>query len=160
LGCFIFHFPLELIPLPDVTTKNGGKMSINELFSDLNIWAILVAGIVHMVIGLIWFQPGIFGNTWVKLTGGSLNPAVRWVPAGALGHLVMSLILAVIIKLAGATTFLNGALIGILICIAFVATLEVGELIWEKIPFKLFLLRVGNQLIGFIVSGGILAIWR
>jgi hypothetical protein len=135
-------------------------MTVTDLFANLNLWAVLVAGVVHMVIGLIWFQPFVFGGLWARLTGASLNPAVRWIPAGVLGHLVMSLILAVIIRIAGLTTFINGAMMGVLICIAFVATLEIGELVWEKIPFKLWLLRVGNQLIGFFISGGILAIWR
>ena len=38
--------------------------------------------------------------------------------------------------------------------------LEIGELIWEKIPFKLFLIRIGNQLVGFIITGIILAVWQ
>jgi hypothetical protein len=49
---------------------------------------------------------------------------------------------------------------GILVCLGFMATLEIGELIWEKIPFKLFMIRVGNQLVGLASAGAILAVWR
>ena len=39
-------------------------------------------------------------------------------------------------------------------------TLEIGELIWEKIPFKLFMIRVGNHLVALTLAGIILAVWR
>ena len=135
-------------------------MNLQAVLSDLNVWAILVAMLVHTVIGLAWFQKGIFGNAWSALTGASLNPATKWIPAGLIGHLIMAFVLAVIVRLANATTLLEGVLIGTIVCIGFMATLEAGELIWEKIPFKLYLLRIGNQLLGMMVSGAILAVWR
>jgi hypothetical protein len=135
-------------------------MHLQAVLPELNIWAILVAMLVHTVLGLAWFQKGIFGSTWSKLTGASLNPATKWIPAGLIGHLIMAFVLAIIIRLANATTLLEGALIGAIVCIGFMATLEAGELIWEKIPFKLYLIRIGNQLIGMMVSGAILAVWR
>jgi len=135
-------------------------MSLSSVFSQINWLAVLVAGIVHLVSGLIWFQPMIFGTLWTKLSGKSLDPAVRWIPAGIIAHLVMSLILAVVVYLANATDVLSGILIGILMWIGFIVPILTGELIWEKIPFKLFLIRIANQLVGFCISGAILAVWR
>lgn len=135
-------------------------MNLFPIFSTLNYIAIVVAALVHTVIGLVWFQPWFFGKTWSLLTSKSLNPAAKWIPAGLLGHVIMILVLAIFIKLAGAVTFLDGALIGAIACVGFMATLETGELIWEKIPFKLFLIRMGNQLLGMAICGGILAIWK
>lgn len=128
--------------------------------STINLLAVLVAALAHLIIGLVWFQPWLFGLKWVEYTKATLNPAIKWLPAGVIGHLVASFVLAFIIKLTHATTFWGGALVGVIICIGFMATLEAGELIWEKIPFKLYLLRVGNQLLGMAVTGGILAIWQ
>ena len=128
--------------------------------STINLLAVLVAALAHTVIGLIWFQPWLFGLKWAEYTKATLNPATKWLPAGLIGHFVAAFFLAFIIKLTHATTFWGGALAGILICIGYMATLEVGELIWEKIPFKLYLLRVGNQLLGMAVMGGILASWQ
>ena len=128
--------------------------------SSINFLAVLVAALAHTVIGLVWFQTWLFGRKWAELTKASLNPAAKWIPAGLIGHLVMAFVLVIIIKLAHATSFWGGALVGIIVCIGFMATLEIGELIWEKIPFKLYLIRVGNQLLGMAVMGGILAIWK
>ena len=128
--------------------------------SGINYLAILVAAIVHIVTGLIWFRPELFGNEWAKLTGKELTPAKKWLIPGVIGHLLMVFVLVILIKLTHSTTGLGGLLIGLLAWIGFVVPMESGELVWEKIPFKLFLLRTGNQLIGIVVSGFILGAWQ
>jgi hypothetical protein len=128
--------------------------------SGINYLAVLVACIVHIVTGLIWFRPELFGNEWAKLTGKELTPAKKWLIPGLIGHLLMVFVLVILIKLTHATTGLGGLLIGLLAWIGFVVPMESGELVWEKIPFKLFLLRTGNQLIGLVVSGFILGAWQ
>ena len=135
-------------------------MSLTDSFSNVNLLAVLVAGIAHMATGLVWFMPKIFGNAWAGLTGAELKPATRWLGAGAIGHLTIALVLAVLVNLANASTVLGGIVVGALAWIGFVVTLEVGELIWEKIPFKLFLLRIGNHLVALCLAGAILAVWR
>jgi hypothetical protein len=110
--------------------------------------------------GLIWFRPKLFGKEWSKMTGKDLNPAPQWIIPGFLGHLVMILVLAILIQLTNANDGLSGLLIGLLAWIGFIVPMEIGELVWEKIPFRLFLIRIGNQLIGIAVSGLILGAWR
>jgi hypothetical protein len=135
-------------------------VALTASLSNINLWAVLVAGIVHTLIGLIWFMPKFFGNAWIELTGKEMKPASRWIPAGLIGHQVMAFVLAVIVNLANVTNVAGGMVVGILVCLGFMATLEIGELIWEKIPFKLFMIRVGNQLVGLSFTGAILAVWR
>jgi hypothetical protein len=135
-------------------------MSLTSALTNVNWLAVLVAAIIHLVLGLIWFQKKLFGNAWVELSGKTLDPAQKWIPAGVIGHLLMSYVLAVIINLAGAVTMGAGALIGLLALVGFVIPLECGELVWEKIPFKLWLIRVGNQLVGLSITGAILAVWH
>jgi hypothetical protein len=135
-------------------------MALTTSLSGVNLWAVLVAGIVHTVIGLIWFMPKLFGNLWVELTGKEMKPAPNWIPAGLIGHQVMAFVLALIVNLANVTNAAGGIVVGLLVCLGFMATLEIGELIWEKIPFKLFMIRVGNQLVGLGSAGAILALWR
>ncbi len=129
-------------------------------FSGINYLAVLAAWIFHVVSGLIWFRPELFGNEWSRLTGKELKPEKKWLLPALLGHLLMVLVLLVLIKLANAGTGFNGMCIGLLAWIGFVVPLESGELVWEKIPFRLFLLRTGNQLVGLAVSGFILGAWQ
>jgi len=129
-------------------------------FSGINYLAVLVAWIVHIVMGLIWFRPELFGKEWSKLTGKELKPAKKWLVPGLIGHLLMIFVLVILIKLTNANTGLSGMLIGLLMWIGCVVPMESGELVWEKIPFRLFLLRTGNQLVGMAVSGFILGAWQ
>jgi hypothetical protein len=135
-------------------------MSLATIFSNINLLAVLVAGIVHMATGLIWYQPKFFGNTWANLTRAELKPAPQWLAAGLIGHQVIALVLAIIVTLANATTALGGIAVGGLVWLGFVVTLEIGELIWEKIPVKLFMIRIGNHLVALSLAGSILAVWR
>ncbi len=128
--------------------------------SSINILAVIVAAIVHMGVGLIWYMPKVFGDAWANLAKADLKPSSRWMPVGLIGHLLLALVLAIIVNLAHATTLVDGLFIGILVWLGFIVTLEIGELIWEKIPFNLFLVRVGNHLIGLGLAGAILAVWR
>jgi len=110
--------------------------------------------------GLVWFNPKLFGNKWSKLTGKELKPAPQWIIPGFIGHLFMIIVLVILIKLVNANDGMSGLLIGLLAWLGFIVPMEIGELVWEKIPFKLFLLRTGNQFFGIAVSGYILDAWQ
>ncbi len=89
-----------------------------------------------------------------------MKPATQWIPAGFLAHLVCIIALAVIIDLADAKTILEGAALGVLVSIGFIGAILGGELVWEKIPFQLFLIRLGDQVLTLGFAGAILAIWK
>jgi hypothetical protein len=132
----------------------------NFYLTDINLFAVFVSWIIHTASGLLWFQPKLFGNEWSKLTGKELKPAKKWLIPGLVGHLSMVFVLVIIIKMANIDNGLGGVLVGLLGWIGFVVPLEIGELIWEKIPFRLFLIRIGNQFIGMGISGFILGAWQ
>ena len=140
--------------------KREGRAMIAIQGMSINLLAVFVAWIVHIAMGLIWFRPELFGNTWSTLTGKELKPAPNWIIPGFLGHLSMIIVLVVLIKLTQSANGLGGVLVGLLAWIGFVVPMEIGELVWEKIPFKLFLIRIGNQFFGITVSGFILGAWQ
>jgi hypothetical protein len=135
-------------------------MNLFSTFSAINYPAVLAAGIVHMATGLIWFNSKLFGKQWAELTKQELKPSKNWIAAGVIGHQVIALVLAAVIYLANATTAPEGIAIAIIIWLGFVVTLEIGELIWEKIQFRLFMIRIGNHLVALCLAGVILAVWR
>jgi len=115
---------------------------------------------MHIVLGLLWFQPKLFGNEWSKLTGKDLKPAPNWIVPGLIGHFAMIFVLVVLIKLTHTQNGLGGVFIGLMAWVGFIVPMEIGELIWEKNPLGLFLIRVGNQLVGITVSAFILGAWQ
>jgi hypothetical protein len=126
----------------------------------LNYAAVVLAGVGHMITGLVWFSKPLFGPAWVRLTQQEMTPARQWLPVAAVGHLVIGFALAVLMAFAGVTSLLGGLVIAWIAWLGFVVTLEIGELVWEKIPFELFLLRAGNHFVALSVAGLVLAAWR
>lgn len=132
----------------------------NFQFSDINFLAVIAAWVIHIVLGLLWFQPKLFGNEWSKLTGKDLKPAPNWLIPGIIGHLAMILVLVALMKLTNTQNGLSGVFIGFMAWIGFIVPMEIGELVWEKNPVRLFLIRIGNQLVGISASAYILGAWQ
>jgi hypothetical protein len=128
--------------------------------SRINYLAVVVAGLAHMAVGMIWFHSRLFGKAWSELTGKDMTPAVKWIPVAIVGHMAIAFVLAILMVFAGATTALGGLTVAVLVWLGFVVTLEIGELVWEKIQFKLFLIRIGNHLVALGLAGMILGAWR
>jgi hypothetical protein len=135
-------------------------MNIIDSITHVNLWAVLVAGICHMAVGLVWFQSFLFGRAWSVLTKQELKPAPQWLIPGILGHILIALALATIITITNSTSIGDCLLVGGFVWLCFVVTLELGELIWEKIPVKLFMIRIGNHLAALSAACFVLAIWR
>lgn len=135
-------------------------MSILSAFQNLNWFAILIAWILHVAISLVWYQPIFFGKAWVKLSGKEMIPAKQWMPVGLIAHLIAVIALALIIRLTNANTIMEGIILALTVSIGFIATILAGELVWEKIPFRLFLIRVGDQILTLCIAGVILSLWK
>jgi hypothetical protein len=137
-----------------------GNMFFWSAITSINWLAVLVAWVMHVVISLVWYQPFLFGKAWVKLSGKDMKPAIPWMPAGLVAHFAAVFGLAVIMRMANATTAVDGIILGAFVAICFIGAMLAGELIWEKIPFRLFLIRLGDQVLTLCLAGVILALWR
>jgi hypothetical protein len=41
----------------------------NNTMVDFKMWIVFVAGLVPLLVGMIWYNPKVFGNAWMKSTG-------------------------------------------------------------------------------------------
>lgn len=136
------------------------------MFESLNWVAVLVTAIITMVIGGLWYSPVLFGKIWMKLSGRTqkdmknmkMSPTVAYI-AGFLTALITSIVLAVLVNFASARTFVDGALVGVLVWIGFVATTQFGVVLWDNKPVKLFVLNTVYSIVTLVIAGGILAVW-
>jgi len=132
-------------------------MAIISAFKTLNPVAILAALIAHFVVGIIWYS--IFDKAYKKYRSEEGGPENKYLAAGIVAHVFYTIALAVIVNLANATTVLEGLLIGLMVSIGFIGTMLINELAYMKIPFRLFLLKFGDEVISLCLAGIILAIW-
>lgn len=132
----------------------------------VNYWAVLVAALVQMVIGAVWYSPLLFGKAWLTMmnfTKESMEANKKKAQRGyllmMLSAVVMCYVLAHFVSYVGATTALAGALTGVWVWLGFVATVTLGGFLWEGKSFKLYLLNVAYWLVTLILTGALLAVW-
>lgn len=136
--------------------------------TDVNYLAVLVAAIINMAIGAFWYSPAGFGKQWAALMGWTDPAKVAAMKKGAtkgyvvssIGSLIMAFVLANLVSLAGASTLTSGAAVGFWTWLGFVATVQVGVILWDNKPPKLFAINTLYSLVALVVMGAILAMWQ
>ncbi len=135
---------------------------------DINYWAVLASAVAANVIGGLWYSPVLFGKAWMKLSGldgKKLEELKKKSSPGKVyalmfvGSLVMAYVLSHFIDYTQATTVFEGAQAGFWVWIGFVATVQLGSMLWEGKPAKLYFLNTGYQLVSLLTMGIILAVW-
>ena len=135
----------------------------------INYLAVLVAAVLNMVLGGIWYGP-LFGKQWVLLSGMSQQQMdlgktkmTRSYSLMFVGSLLMSYTLAHAIVFAGSYLNMSGVSAGLMggfwNWLGFVAPVTVGVVLWENKPWKLWFITSGYYLVALMVMGVILAVW-
>ena len=133
----------------------------------INYPAVIVAAIVHFMIGGIWYGV-LFGNKFIELIG--------WTPAqlqqvasqshgkeyliSFLTSVILVYILAHFVQYTGAKGIGGGMQTGFWLWLGFVATTQLATVIFELRPLGLYLLNVSYQLVACLVCGALLAVWK
>jgi hypothetical protein len=136
----------------------------------VNYLAILVAAIVNMVLGALWYGP-LFGKTWTQLCGFTSEKMDEMKKKGMTksyvlmfaGSLIMAYVLNYFVVYASSYTNASGAYAGLMVGVwawlGFVAPTTVGMVLWEGKPWKYWYIVSGYYLVALAIMGKILAIW-
>lgn len=130
---------------------------------DLNYIAVVVAALVPMVLGAVWYTPVLFGRQWLAASGRTEEevaegPGIGYVLA-AVAALVISYALARVVRWAEVDDLWNGALVGLLAWLGFVATTSAVNTFFAGRPRTLYLIDSGYYLVSFLVMGAIHGVW-
>ena len=133
--------------------------------SNINLVAVLVAAIVQMVIGAVWYSPALFARQWLALIGKSLddvksNNASAGYAIASFASIVTAYILAKFIGFAQARTAIDGLQIGLWAWIGFVATSTITTNAFSQKSWKLWAINYCYFFVTFILMGVILAVWH
>jgi hypothetical protein len=131
---------------------------------NINILAVIVSTIVYMVLGMLWYGP-LFGKKWMQLTGkkdamkGPKKEMQKSMVMGLVNAFIIVFVLAIVLRIAGAMSPVAGLMLGALIAIGFVMTVNLNRVLWEKIPIRLFWLNTLHALVSLMIIGAILGAW-
>ncbi|OHA24353.1 MAG: hypothetical protein A3B11_02235 [Candidatus Taylorbacteria bacterium RIFCSPLOWO2_01_FULL_44_26] len=134
---------------------------------NINIWSIIVAGVVSFGIGALWYSPVLFGKEWLALTKVGQSDIDITKTQGMwksyLTHFIFGLIsfgvLAFLATATGVGRAEDGAFLGLIAWLGFSLPGNISELLWKKAPFKLIVIDAVNTLISLVVGGAIIGAW-
>lgn len=131
--------------------------------------AFLVATLVTMIIGSLWYSPLLFMKPWLKALGKSdkgpdandMKKSAGSAMAGMLvAALVMNYILSHFIQYTQSTTFADGLVGGFWIWLGFIAATHVSYVLFENRSWTLYAINMGYYFVTLLICGGIFAAWR
>src|SRR3989344_1004113 len=128
------------------------RVSMREV--PVNLWFILLAAVAQMVVGFLWYSPLLFGNLWMKLMGhtkASLEKAkqdmARTYGLSFVSALVMAYVLRHASVFAAEYFGQQGISVGLSTAfwmwLGFVMPVQFTAVLFNKEPYKLFLLNTG-----------------
>lgn len=132
---------------------------------ELNYGAVLVAAVINMILGAFWYSPILFAKPWMKLIGKKEEDLKKGnMPllygSSFASYLIMSYVLAHVIYYSQATTFLEGMVTGFWMWLGFVVTTSGVNSLFEGKHMQLTAINLGYPLVGLMLMGAVLAVWK
>lgn len=122
----------------------------------IDLLSVFIAAVVYMLIGWFWYSPWLFGKAWMKLADvkpGKMGPCFL---LGFANAIILSFFLALLLGFLRVNSAFDGFFVGFGVWFGFVVTTQFSGVIWEKRPFKLFIINTGCWFFSFVILGGIL----
>jgi Protein of unknown function (DUF1761) len=133
-----------------------------DYFADLNWLAVLVAALAYFVLGAIWYSNMMFGKAYRAALGiteqGTPSPSLLVI--NFVGWFITATALALVGAAAGASTVLDGIVLGFVAGVGFVVVHQVVAGVFDPGRRALMSVTVPYTVPGFVIMGVILAVWK
>lgn len=132
------------------------------MFESISVLGLLIAALVGMILGIIWYSPKIgFGVAWMRLSGVPTDKPpgavmVRSMIFGFAAQLVTAYVLAIVLRIAGASTVADALIIGGVVWLGFMAAQQIGMVLWDGKPLTLFFINTGYELVRILAMALVL----
>jgi len=123
-------------------------------FSDVSIISILVATLVGMVLGALWYSPMLFGNHWMKSIGKTQDDlGSQTVPM--IGSIVASLMTAIgislIFSMTGVDSLVEGVGLGLILGLLIVFPAFLSDNLFCGWGTQLLWIQVGYRVLSIVL---------
>lgn len=128
----------------------------------LNYLAILVAALVQMVVGALWYSPLLFSKQWSKAVGKTMDEMRGSGTAyvfPAIGALLTAYVMAHIVDYTGAVSLAQGLQTGFWVWLGFTLPAIAVDVVFAGRNKELLYINAGYHLVNMLLAGAILAVW-
>ena len=131
-------------------------------FSQISIFAIILAVIANMIIGALWYSPVLFAKVWMKSLGKTaeeLHTSNANIGYGltTVAGIFSAIVLSLFISMLDPVTIGGGALIGFLAGVGIASARELSPTFFEGRNYTLFAISAGYHTVSLTVMGTIIA---
>jgi hypothetical protein len=133
-----------------------------DTFGDVNYLAVLVAAVAYSALGALWYSPPLFGRAWMEATGIRPQEGASATPLYILSFVawfIVALGLAFLAREAGAETYGDGILLGLVTGVGFLLTTFAVTFAFESRPRIVYYINIGYNIVGFLVAAVIVTVW-
>lgn len=135
-------------------------------YTSVNNLAVLMSAVSSMIIGFIWYSPMMFQKPWMKyskLDAKKLriiqkhqrkNYGISCVSA-----IITSYSIALLLNALLVVNIEEGMTLGLLLWGGLVAPVMLTSVLFQQMPWKLFWINSGYQLVSILLSSAILSVW-
>ena len=130
--------------------------------------AVIIAALVNIVLGSIWYAPFAFGRAWFQDLGRPITDSDKYTNEGmgpiygilALASLIISYILGVLIIRFEAMTFWQGAQLGFWLWLGLIAPVKLNDVLFGGRTQRMFSIDLGFYLTSIVLMGGLIAVLK
>ncbi len=131
----------------------------------VNLFAVILAAIASMGLGMLWYSSVLFGKKWMVLVGmtpemmsSAKSSAKRAYMVSTVASLVMAYILGVFMNNLLVPNLGQALFVGFMAWLGFVATTMINEYLFsvQKKSWTLYLINVGYQLVSLLIGSAII----
>lgn len=131
-------------------------------FGSINFVAVLVAFLINFVIGFIWFGPKTFFPIWWKAIGKTGDPGASanmkvvfssTAIAGLVSATGLALVFDLLARTKGEVNLISGLSTGLIVGIFLMAAPALSHRLFAGNGFKVWLLEIGSDVLGFVGMG-------
>ncbi len=125
----------------------------------VNWLAVVVATIVAMIIGFVWFSPALFGNAWMESMrmkkGAKMKMSGKAFVGALVSAFVTALALGLLIGIMHVTTLKGGFELAAGLWLGFFATKELVRVSFGSTSSKMFGIQVAHDLVVLLLMAAV-----
>jgi Protein of unknown function (DUF1761) len=135
------------------------------VLGELNWLAVVVATVVYMVLGALWYSPVLFADAWMRASGVTMpeerpGPGIFAFPG--IAYLFSSIATAMIAEASGSDSLGEGLALGLVVGVGYAAASALVGATFDDKPDRgtWFAITAGFNCIALVIVALIVSLWR